>query len=474
MNKWFIVTLIGVLGSAVSSQAQKSWTLQECIEYGLNNSLSIRQAQLAEDNAIISLQTARHSRFPSLSASSSLTYSVGRSIDPTTNDFISESFVSNGVSLGSGVTLFNGLRIHNSIRKSGLDKKAAEEDTRQWKRDIAMNIATGYMTVLFATENLENARTQVNGTRDQLDKMVKLVDAGARPESDRYDMEAQMAMDEQNLVRLENDLKKAYLDLENMIRYDGDGPLRVSVPDIEGIMLSDPNAWNLEELYVAALSHQPSIAAGEWRLQSARIDKKIAESAFYPSLGIGGSISTNYSDKAFELINPIPTINYQTVYIENTQVNVGFPSVDGDLAIVPYGRQLKDNFGFGAGLQLSIPIYSNNQNRANIARAKLSIKSTEIANEQEKQQLKSSLQVALSNARAAKKQLEASRKSFEAMELAFTNATRRFELGQIGSYEFLDFKTRMDSARTSLLIARYDYIFSQKVIDFYIGLPLTF
>ena len=474
MNKWVVAAVLWTLFGLSLASAQKTWSLQECIEYGLENSLSIQQAGLSEDYASLNLTTARQARFPSLSASSSLTYSVGRSIDPTTNDFISESFISNGVSLSSGIMLFNGLRIHNSIRKSSLEKKASAEDTRQWKRDIAMNIATAYMSILFATENLDNAQNQLKGTLEQFDKIDKLVKAGARPESDRYDIEAQLALDEQNLVRMENDLKKAYLDMENLIRYGGDGPLVISIPPIEGLELTDPDQWQLEELYMAALNHQPSVAAGELRLKGARMDQKIAESAYYPSLGLGGSLSTNYSDKAFELVNPSNTINYQKVYIEDTEVNVGFPSITGDLQTVPYARQLKDNFGFGAGLQLSIPIYSNYQNRANVARAKLNIKSVEIGNEQEKQQLKSSLQLALSNARAAKKQLNASRKSFDAIEVAFGNAAKRYELGQIGSYEFLDVKTRMDNARTTLLIARYDFIFSIKVIDFYVGLPLNF
>lgn len=470
---WLFVLSIFMLFS-VQTGAQKLWSLEDCIEYGLENSLSIQQAEIAEDYTDIALRSAQHARIPSLNASSSLTYSLGRSIDPTSNDFVSESFISNGVSLSSGVMLFNGLRINNSIRKSKLDKQAASEDTRQWKRDIAMNIATYYMAILFASENLENAMLQLKSTQDQWDKINKLVEAGALPVSDRYDMEAQVALDEQNVVRLENDLHKAYLDLKNLIRYEESEDFRITIPAIEGLELSDPDQWQLEELYLASLNYQPTVAAGELRLQSAQIDKKIAQAAYYPTLGLGGSLSTNYSDKALELDDYTTVISTQTVYLDNNPVDIGFEVDIPNYVEVPYLNQLKNNFGFGAGLQLSIPIYSNYQNRANVARTRLNIKSVEISNEQEKQRLKSNIQQALANARSAKKQLAASRKSAEAMEVAYENAKKRFDLGQLNSYDFLNVKDRYDNAKTTLLIARYDFIFSIKVIDFYVGKPLNF
>jgi outer membrane protein len=273
---------------------------------------------------------------------------------------------------------------------------------------------------------------------------------------------------------MDNDLRKAYLDLKNLIKYEEVQDFRISIPLIEGIELTDPDKWELEELYLASLSYQPSIAAGELRHKSAVYDKKIAESAYYPSLGIGGSLSTNYSDKAVEIDGYSTVLDNQTVYLDNNPVDIGFEVEIPSFRDVPYSQQLRDNFGFGAGLQLSIPIYSNYQNKANVARSQLNIKSIEIANEQDKQRLKSSIQQALANARSAKKQLAASRKSADAFELAMANAETRFELGQIGSYEYLDTKTKLDNAKTALLIARYDFIFSLKVIDFYVGLPLNF
>jgi len=259
-----------------------------------------------------------------------------------------------------------------------------------------------------------------------------------------------------------------------MIKYEEDTDLRIQIPNIEGLELTDPDQWTLEEIYMASLSHQPSVAAGELRLKGAFVDKKIAQSAYYPSLGVGGSLSTNYSDRALEVEDYTTVISNQTVYLDNNPVDIGFETAIPNLVEVPYTKQLRENFGFGAGLQLSIPIYSNYQSKANVARSKLNIESIQIRNDQEKQQIKSNLQQALANAKSAKKQLTASRKSAEALEIAFENAQKRFDLGQISSYDFLTVKNRYDNAKTTLLISRYDFIFSIKVIEFYIGLPLNF
>lgn len=457
-----------------ASLGQKSWTLEECIRYGLEHSFTVRQYEIAEAQAHIEKKTAEHRRYPNLNLSSTLTYNLGRSIDPTTNSFLAESFLSNGVSLSSGIVLFNGLQISNNIKRSELNVKAAQEDIKQIERDLAMNISRGYMAVLFATENLELSENQYNNTKSQLDKLLQLIEAGSSPVSVKYDLEAQLAMDEQNIVVRQNDLDKAYLDLKIMMKYEENEGFVIAMPFTEGLEVLDPQTWSLEELYVSSLRNQPALEAGEYRLKGAQIGEKIAAAGFYPSLSLGGALNTNYSNLAKEVGNVTPTIDYKTFYINNTPVNVGVESFKYDLLPVNYFKQLKNNFGFGAGLQFSIPIYSNYQSKAQLASAKLNVENSRISIELEKQRLKSTIQSALAGVISARKQLDAARKSAQAMQVAYEQASIRFDVGHMGSYEFLDTKTRLDRANTSLLMARYEYIFNLKVLDFYMGLPLKF
>jgi outer membrane protein len=456
------------------SVGQKSWTLEECIHYGLEHSYTVRQYEIAEDQANIERKTAEHQRYPNLSLSSSLTYNIGRSIDPTTNSFLAESFLSNGVSLSSGILLFNGMQISNSIKRADLNVKASQEDIKQVERDLAMNISRGYMAVLFASENLELAGNQYNNTKSQLDKLLQLIEAGSSPVSVKFDMEAQLAMDEQNIVVRQNDLDKAYLDLRTMMKYDESEGFVIAMPFTEGMEIIDPQTWSLEELYVSSLRNQPALEAGEYRLKGAQIGEKIAAAGFYPSLSLGGGLSTNYSNLAKEVGNVTPTIDYQTFYINNSPVSVGVESFKYDLLPINYFKQLKNNIGFGAGLQFRIPIYSNYQSKAQLATAKLNVENSRISIELEKQRLKSTIQSALAGVISAKKQLDAAKKSVQAMQVAYEQASLRFDVGHMSSYEFLDTKTRLDRANTSLLMARYEYIFNLKVLDFYMGLPLKF
>ncbi|HAQ36911.1 MAG TPA: hypothetical protein DCQ58_00245 [Saprospirales bacterium] len=470
-----VISLIGLLFLiATTSQGQKSWTLEDCILYGLEHSFTIRQYGIAEEQAALDLKTNAHQRYPNLSLSSSLTYNVGRSIDPTTNSFLAESFLSNGVSLSSGIVLFNGMQISNSIKRAGMNQKAAQEDTKQIERDLAMNISRAYMAVLFAIENLELSENQYNSTKSQLDKLIQLIEAGSSPVALKYDMEAQLALDEQNIVIRQNDLDKTYLDLKILMRYEETEDFVISVPFTDGLEINDPESWSLEELYVSSIDNQPAIEAGEYRLKSAQLGEKIAAAGFYPSLSLGGALSTNYSNRAQEIANITPVVKYQTFYINNSPVNVGYDDIKYDLLPVNYFKQLKDNIGFGAGLQFRVPIYSNYQNKSQTAMAKLNVENSKINIELEKQRLRSTIQSALASVISAKKQLDAARKTARAMQVSYEQASVRFEIGHMNSYEFLETKTKLDRANTSLLMARYEYIFNLKVLDFYRGLPLKF
>ena len=166
MNRLFTILLL-LLFSYVG-QSQENWSLQRCIEYAIENNLTIEQAQLGVQNADIGVKQAKHNKYPTLNASSSLNNNFGRSINPVTNDFITQSFLSNNIGLNTGVTLFNGFRIANSLKQAKIDKNASMYDLDQSKRDIALAVANNYLSALFADENLAIAQSQLETSKEQL------------------------------------------------------------------------------------------------------------------------------------------------------------------------------------------------------------------------------------------------------------------------------------------------------------------
>ena len=141
---------------------------------------------------------------------------------------------------------------------------------------------------------------------------------------------------------------------------------------------------------------------------------------------------------------------------------------------VGYGKQLENNLGIGLAMQVNIPIFNKYSGKAQIQRAKLGVESAEISKEQLSQEIKANIQTAIADSKAAKSQYFATKKAFDAQKAAFENAKKQYDVGSIGSYDFLNAKLMYEQSENNLLISKYQYIFKTKIIDFYLGENLTF
>jgi len=451
--------------------AQEEWSIERCIQHALENNLTIKQSELNVDFAAIDLKQAKHSRYPSLNSSFGVNSNFGRSVDPISNDFVSTNFISNGLSLNTGVTLFNGFRIANSIKRSNIDRQASEYDLDQTKRDIALTVANNYLNVLFAQENLAIANSQLSTSQEQLQQIDRLINAGVRPANESLDIKAQIANNEQMVISAENNKEIALLGLKQLLMLDPDVSMVLIAP--ENVTLeSDPDQLTFNDVYNNALSSQPNVKAGNKRIESARMSEKIAKAGLTPSIGVGGSLGSNYSNQGRKIIgtNTVPVVSEIRVNgIDATiETEQQIPVFDDN----PYFNQIEENLSYGVGINVSYPIYNNYTTRANIERSKLSIINSENQQEQLKNQLRTTVQQALADAKAAKKKLNAATKSVEAQTASFSNSEKRFNAGTINSFEYVSVKNALQQAEVNAIIAKYEYLFAMKIIDFYMGKPI--
>jgi outer membrane protein len=210
------------------------------------------------------------------------------------------------------------------------------------------------------------------------------------------------------------------------------------------------------------------------RVSSAQEGIGLARSGYYPTLGIFANLSSNYST---QFRRPVFTGNLVpggtlTVDFMGQQVPITLLSEEFTLERVPYFDQIDQNFGQGVGVNLSIPLYSNGRNRLSVERARLGVLSAQMQQTQTRQQLKNDIQTAIANARAGRKQLEAAQRTYEATRTAFENTEKRHQLGAVNTLELTTAQTNLNIAENELLIARYDYLFRLKILDFYEGKPL--
>lgn len=457
--------------------AQEIWSLQRCIEYARTNSIALKQAENSIQLAALTDKQNQLSRLPSVSANSNLGYQFGRTIDPVSNEFKSQTIAFNSMGLSAGATVYSGGRINNTIKQGQINLQAAEKDAAASFNDIALSIATAYLNVLLSEEQLENANRRRGLSQQQLDQTDKRVAAGSLPANDRLDVLAQIANDEQAIVQARNSIDINYLTLKGLMQLDPATNIKVERPSFTIPADANPDAFDFFQVYAQALSTQPQVAANELRIQSEEVGVDLAKSGYFPTLSIFGSLNSSWSDaaKQVEVLDLGTVRQSQKFFVDlgqgETELDVQFdvPNVQTNFVDYPYFDQIKNNFGQSVGIGLNIPIYSNGQNDINVQRAQVRILGARLQSDQTKQQLKNDVQQAIASAKASRQTLDASQKSIEATKVAYENAEKRFQLGTINNLQLLTARNNYDIAQTNLTVAKYDYLFRLKILDFYLG-----
>ncbi|MGW8121011.1 TolC family protein [Roseivirga echinicomitans] len=472
------LTLAGLFILLVSYGQQNSWTLEECINYAWENNLTVRSSELNKLNSEIALKESKFALLPSLSGGGNLSKSFGRTIDPVTNGFISTSFVSSGFSASSAVTLFNGGALRNSIKRNELNLDASEFDLQKAKNDIGVTVATNFLNVLLGREQLKNAQFQLESSQAQLERTKRLVNAGSLPITNQLDLESQVATNEVSVVNAENSLRSGILSLKQAMQMPADESLDVVAPEVSvdnmGFISQSPN-----DIYDIAMGVQPEIKSAELGMKSSEIGVDIAKSAFLPSLSLSGSVSTNHSGRARQLTGT------QQVTIPSKQIgfvdgsNQAVFSNPSQQTVPVYAEsysvfnQYDDNIGQSVSVRLNVPIFSRYSNSANLQRAKINKQRAEITTMNTKNQLRQSIESAYNSALSALNTYNATLKRVTALEESFRATEQRFNVGDVNNLDYQIASNNLFSARADLIRNKYEYIFRTKILDFYLGNPLT-
>ncbi len=466
-----VFLLFSVFNSTI--QAQEVWSLRKCIEYARENSLTLKQAQYGIEMARLTDRQNRMARLPTFSGSASGGFQFGRTIDPATNTFDNQQISFNSFGINGGATLYSGGRISNTIKQGEVNLQAAQEDAAAAFNDIALSIANVYLQILMSEEQLVNASNRLQLSLEQLDYTDKLIQAGSLPANDRLDVLAQIANDEQSIVQAHNSIDINYVNLMGLLQLDPGVEINIEKPQIVIPADVNPEEMNFGDVYSIAVNTQPDIKAAQLRMESAEYGVDLARSGMLPTLSVFGGIDSRWSSVS-KIIDQIST-DYvtQTIRINGMDVEVQFPSQNATFKNNPYFDQLNQNFGQSVGLSLQVPIYSNSRNRINMEMAQVNILNSRVQSDQARQQLKNNVQQAIANARAGRRTLDSAEKALEASKSAFENAEKRFRLGAINNLQLNTARNTFDIAETNLTVAKYDYLFRLKILDFYLGKEIT-
>ncbi len=471
-----LLLLILQASFSVVAQPQEVWTLERCIQHAQEANLLVRQAQTNTRVSLLSERQAKAGRLPSVNANSTLGEQFGRTIDPATNQFVTSGITFNSIGLTAAMPLYAGGQISHAVRQAHWNAQAAQADAEQTANNLALQVAQAYLSVLLAEEQVEISQRRIAQARLQLETTLKLIEAGSAPAADRFNAQAQLAREEQLAVQAQNNYDLAMLTLKQLLQLEPDYALRIERPRIEVPTDANPESLTLTSVYSIAQETQPGVRAAHFRLKSAETGVALARAAYYPTLTLFASLNTNYSSQFRDFGNPriIGTTLSDPVIVRINEVDVPIQQYVPLLEFprLSYFDQVERNFGQGFGLQLNVPIYQNGRTRLNVERARLNVVAAQLQENQAQQQLKNDIQTAIANARAGRLQWEAAQRTYEATQAAFANTERRYQLGAANLLEYTTARNNRDNAENDLLIARYDYIFRLKILDFYLGKEL--
>ncbi|HMS67718.1 MAG: TolC family protein [Saprospiraceae bacterium] len=467
IRKVFVSTMCLLL-LPIFGFSQEVWDLQKCIKTAIDNNLTLKNAALTKESAAIDLTQAKHGQYPNLSGSSGTFLNFGRTIDPTSNQFIAANFFSNNYSVNTGILLFNGFRLRNQIKQSELSFQSAMLDQEQTIRNITLDVATAYLNALFAKERINVAQSNLAISEQQLNQTQKLIDAGNSAPNEIFNIQSLFAQNNQALVAARNDYTLGLLQLKQLMNISVETNFEVGAnANVDN--LTDPLSVELSTLMSRGSSNQPSLKARQIDVLAAEKGTDIAKARYYPTINLGGSLSTNYSNQGRIVTGFNTEISSQTVIFQNNPVTIGFQNQVPIFADKPYFSQLKDNLSYGFGLNISIPILSNYQIKGGVERAKINVERAEIALKQEQLTINSNIQRAYADAINARTSLDAIKATLDSEKNAYDAASKRFEIGAVNSFDLTNAKTRLDIANTNYLNAKYEYIFRSKLLDFYLG-----
>ncbi len=464
--KWISLSFILLLWSNVTL-GQNTWSLQDCIEHAINVNNIVKQSALQEELADINLIEAQRSKLPDLSANLGAGLNFGRTIDPTSNQFITETFLSNNAGLSSSILLYSGGRINKNI-----DASAKRAEIAQWQRkdaefDLALSVTDLYLAILLAEENKSLSESQLIPLEQQLNDLESLIEAGVRPANDRLEIEALIAQRNLDVLQADNSLNLSKLQLAQLLQIE---PETLVISDNEEVGdLLDPFSISEAELFENMLRRDPNTNIVDLRIEEAEINEKIAEAASLPTVSLGGNLRTAYSNQAVDIDGFAVDFVDTEILINNDPVTVGLPVSSPIFRDKAYGDQLSDNVSLGFGLGVSIPIYSNYKIKGSIARAKVSTEMQQIMKDEQARQVAFAAKQLLFEARAAKTNYENAQLVLQAQRVAFENAEKRMQAGLLSNLEYITADTQIRQANVSVILAKYDFLFTLKKMSLYMG-----
>lgn len=443
-----VLILAAVPETAYSQQSlppDKVWTLEDCINYALEENISLKKSRLEVETSQLELKQSKAAMYPSVSFSTTQGL-TNRPYQETSSTITgSEILQTEGntsymgsYGLNAQWSIFDGLRLRNTVRQNELSGRLAELNVDISQNSILESIAQVYVQILYASEAVDVARLTYETSIAECERGKELFEAGSISKADYAQLQAQQSSDRYQLVSSEATLADYKLQLKQLLEIQGDYEMKLFLPEIsdESVLVPLPEK---SYLYQAALGIRPEIESGNLNIESSEIGEKISKAGFYPSLSLTAGIGTNHTSGS-------------------------------DLS---FTDQLQRGWNNSIGLTLSIPIFSNLQNKTALRKAEIQTQTAQLDLIESQKDLYKTIEGFWQDANSAQKQYMAAKEQLNSARVSYELVSEQFDLGMKNTVELLTEKNNFLMANMQMLQAKYMAVMNIQLLNFYSGKEIT-
>ena len=428
-----------------SSPTRKLWTLQECIEYAMQNNITLQRSKLQLQSSKEDVLQSKAALLPSLNASTShnLAYRPWQNTGMTTvtngtvNTKVDKTSYNGSYGLNASWTVWNGNRNHNQVKLNRLSEEQAELEIQETANSIQEKIAQLYVQALYLTEAVKVNEESLKTSKLNEDRGREMVEVGKMSKADLAQLTAQRSTDEYNIVSAQTQVRNCKLQLKQLLEITGDEEFDIADPSI--IATTDELALedvpSLMSVYEQALAIRPEIQSAEMAIKSSDVSIDIAKAGRMPTVSLSASAGTS----------------------TNSLANNG------------WGDQMKFNFNSGAGVNVSVPIFDQRQTKSNVNKARIQRENNVLALQDQQKQLYQTIENYWLDATNNQQKFRAAQVTVESEKQSYELLQEKFNVGLTNIVELMTGKDRLLAATQNCLQSKYMTILNLQMLKFYEG-----
>lgn len=424
-----------------AQELTEQWTLQDCIDYALEQNITLRKSRITAESTVVDVKTAKAALFPSLSFSTSQNM-VNRPYQETSSVVSGSEIISNNsktsyngnYGLNAQWTVYNGSRRLKTIEQEKLNNRAAELDVATTANNIEETITQTYVQILYAAESVTVNESTLALSQAQYDRGKELFAAGSISKADLAQLEAQVSSDRYQLVTAQASLQDYKLQLKQILELDGEEEMNLYLPVLEDNRVLSPLPTKTD-VYHAALTLRPEIEANRLSVEASELGIDIARAGYMPSISLSAGIgTTNTSGSDFT-----------------------------------FAQQVKNGWNNSIGLSVSVPIFNNRQTKSAVQKAKLQRETSLLNLLDEQKTLYKTIEGLWLDANTAQQRYVAAQEKLRSTQTSFELISEQFNMGMKNTVELLTEKNNLLSAQQETLQAKYMSILNAQLLKFYQG-----